>query len=177
MPNCDKVVPGMLMACVRINLPSIFLSGGPMLAGKSGQDSVDLSSMFEAVGKVAAGAMSEEELAHLEEIACPGCGSCSGMFTANTMNCLTEALRYWPFPGNGTVPAVSGGRLRLAFEVGKRAVELVKEGLLPQDVITKDNVSIKSARLFISVSWMPISAVTKCGKFIFLQRRSLPRPH
>jgi len=139
MPNCDKVVPGMLMACVRINLPSIFLSGGPMLAGKSGQDSVDLSSMFEAVGKVAAGAMSEEELAHLEEIACPGCGSCSGMFTANTMNCLTEALGM-ALPGNGTVPAVSGGRLRLAFEVGKRAVELVKEGLLPQDVITKESL-------------------------------------
>ena len=139
MPNCDKVVPGMLMACVRLNIPSIFLSGGPMLAGRNGQETVDLSSMFETVGRVVSGLLDEKELARLEELACPGCGSCSGMFTANTMNCLTEALGM-ALPGNGTIPAVSGQRLRLAFEAGKRAVELVKDGILPGDIITRDSL-------------------------------------
>ncbi|MCK4722382.1 MAG: dihydroxy-acid dehydratase, partial [Dehalococcoidia bacterium] len=103
--NCDKIVPGMLMAAVRLNIPAIFISGGPMLAGRWQGRSLDVNSIFTAVGKVAAGEMSEEELDELERVACPGCGSCAGMFTANTMNCLTEALGM-SLPGSGTIPAV-----------------------------------------------------------------------
>ena len=124
--NCDKIIPGMLMAAVRLNLPAIFISGGPMLAGRLGSNNgvkkVDLSSVFEAVGKVANGDMTREELERLEEVACPGCGSCSGMFTANTMNCLTEALGMG-LPGNGTIPAVDSRRQQLAKEAGQRGME------------------------------------------------------
>ena len=120
--NCDKIVPGMLMAAVRLNIPSIFISGGPMLAGRlwsrEGLSAVDVNTVFMAVGKVATGEMSEEELAELERVACPGCGSCAGMFTANTMNCLTEALGM-ALPGNGTIPAVDARRLALAREAGE----------------------------------------------------------
>jgi len=115
--NCDKIIPGMLMAAVRLDVPAIFISGGPMLAGRletaRGTEKVDLNSVFEAVGKVARGTMTEAELTRLEEVACPGCGSCAGMFTANTMNCLTEALGM-ALPGNGTIPAVMSARIRLA---------------------------------------------------------------
>ena len=125
IPNCDKIVPGMLMAAVRLNLPAILVSGGPMLAGHLGSSSgvrqVDLSSVFEAVGKVAKGEMSQEELEELEEIACPGCGSCAGMFTANTMNCLTEALGMG-LVGNGTIPAVDARRRGLAREAGEQVM-------------------------------------------------------
>jgi dihydroxy-acid dehydratase len=117
--NCDKIVPGMLMAAARLNLPAIFISGGPMLAGRiatnDGFTSLDVSSIFEAVGRVASGQMTEGEMARLEELACPGCGSCSGMFTANTMNCLTEVLGMG-LPGHGTIPAVDGRRRQLAKE-------------------------------------------------------------
>jgi dihydroxy-acid dehydratase len=143
IPNCDKVVPGMLMAAVRLNIPSIFVSGGPMLAGrliKDGEErAVDLNSVFLAVGSVAKGQMKETELAELEQIACPGCGSCSGMFTANTMNCLTEALGMG-LPGNGTIPAVDARRPRLAFEAGKQVMSLLSAGLTPKDIITRDSV-------------------------------------
>ena len=111
IPNCDKIVPGMLMAAARLNLPSVFVSGGAMLAGKHQGKRIGLSDVFEAVGKVEAGLMTEEELAQLEDAACPTCGSCSGMYTANTMNCLTEALGM-ALPGNGTIPAVYSERLR-----------------------------------------------------------------
>ena len=121
IPNCDKVIPGMLMAAIRLNLPSIFISGGPMLSGKlatpEGVKSVNLSTTFEAVGKAASGSMSEAELTALEEVACPGCGSCAGMYTANTMNCMTEVVGMG-LPGNGTIPAVYIQRRRLAKEAG-----------------------------------------------------------
>ncbi len=143
IPNCDKVVPGMLMAAVRLNLPSIFVSGGPMLAGRMSQDgedsAVDLNSVFLAVGKVAKGEMTEAELEELEEAACPGCGSCSGMFTANTMNCLTEALGM-ALPGNGTILAVDARRVRLAFKAGQQVMAVLSQKLLPEDIITRDSI-------------------------------------
>ncbi|MFZ5649898.1 MAG: dihydroxy-acid dehydratase [Bacillota bacterium] len=133
---CDKVVPGMLMAAARVNIPAIVISGGPMLAGRFNGQNVSLSNIFEAVGKVRAGKMSEEELCRLEDSTCPGCGSCAGMFTANSMNCLTEALGM-ALPGNGTIPAVSAARRRLAKLTGMRAVELVKAGIKPSDILTE----------------------------------------
>lgn len=137
VPNCDKIIPGMLMAMCRVNIPSIVISGGPMLAGSFREEAVDLSTVFEAVGKVSAGKMSETELAKLEDLACPTCGSCSGMFTANSMNCLTEALGV-ALPGNGTIPAVASARLRLATKTGMQAVELGKSSLKPRDILTKE---------------------------------------
>jgi len=139
MPNCDKIIPGMLMAAVRLNLPSIFISGGPMLAGYVDGKKVDLNTVFEAVGKVAAGNMSEAELQRLEQLACPGCGSCAGMFTANTMNCLTEALGMG-LPGNGTIPAVDARRRVLARQAGTRIVQLLKSGPRPRDIVTADAI-------------------------------------
>ena len=144
IPNCDKIVPGMLMAAVRLNLPSIFISGGPMLAGCLSSDGemkkVDLSSVFEAVGKVATGEMTEEELLQLEEIACPGCGSCSGMFTANTMNCATEAMGMG-LPGHGTIPAVDARRWQLAKQAGRQVMELLAKDIRPRDIINKKSIS------------------------------------
>jgi len=139
IPNCDKVVPGMLMAAVRLNIPSIFVSGGPMLAGRLGGEAVDLNSVFMAVGKVVKGEVSQAELKELEEIACPGCGSCAGMFTANTMNCLTEALGM-SLEGNGTIPATNARRARLARETGRRIMELLHKDIRPDDIITKDSI-------------------------------------
>jgi dihydroxy-acid dehydratase len=143
IPNCDKIIPGMLMAAVRLNLPSIFISGGPMLAGRMEVDGkvekIDLNTVFEAVGKVAAGKMKAEELEELEELACPGCGSCSGMFTANTMNCLTEALGMG-LAGNGTIPAVDVRRTQLARKAGQQVMELLAKGVCPRDIINKDSI-------------------------------------
>ena len=139
IPNCDKIVPGMLMAAARLNLPSIFVSGGPMLAGhvKGGDKrGMSLSSMFEAVGKHAAGTMSDEELLEWENSACPTCGSCSGMYTANSMNCLTEAIGMG-LPGNGTIPAVYSERIRLAKEAGYQVMELLKNDIRPSQILTK----------------------------------------
>ncbi|WP_066637981.1 dihydroxy-acid dehydratase [Desulfolucanica intricata] len=137
IPSCDKVVPGMLMAAARLNIPAIIVSGGPMLAGKYKGQNQSLSNVFEAVGAVRAGKMSEEELAVLEDSACPGCGSCAGMFTANSMNCLTEVLGM-ALPGNGTIPAVAAARRRLAKLTGMKIMELVKEDLCPADILTAD---------------------------------------
>jgi dihydroxy-acid dehydratase len=141
--NCDKIIPGMLMAALRLNIPSIFISGGPMLAGKLGSEGnakiVDLSSTFEAVGKTAAGEMTEAELTKLEEVACPGCGSCSGMYTANTMNCLTEVLGMG-LPGHGTIPAVDIRRKRLAKAAGERIIKLLQENVRPRDIINRDSI-------------------------------------
>ncbi|NLK00577.1 MAG: dihydroxy-acid dehydratase [Clostridia bacterium] len=137
IPNCDKVVPGMLMAAARLDLPSIFVSGGPMMAGRLGGENVSLSTVFEAVGAVSSGKMTEEELAELEGSACPGCGSCSGMFTANAMNCLTEALGM-ALPGNGTIPAVSADRIRLAKEAGAQVLELLFRDIRPKEILTGD---------------------------------------
>jgi dihydroxy-acid dehydratase len=137
--NCDKIVPGMLMAAVRLNIPSIFVSGGPMLAGHWRGGKVDVNTVFMAVGKVATGEMSEQELDELERVACPGCGSCAGMFTANTMNCLTEALGM-ALPGNGTIPAVDARRLGLAREAGRQVMELLTKNICPRDIITKEAI-------------------------------------
>ena len=143
IPNCDKVVPGMLMAAIRLNLPSVFVSGGPMLAGKfvrgSAARSVDLITVFQAVGEVARGKMTEAELQELEMVACPGCGSCAGMFTANTMNCLSEALGM-ALSGNGTIPAVEERRVQLAYKAGQQAMETLAKDIRPKDVITKDSL-------------------------------------
>jgi len=135
IPNCDKIIPGMMMAAMRLNIPAIMISGGPMLAGRFKGKEVDLISVFEGVGKVAAGLMDEQELALLEQCACPGAGSCSGMFTANSMNCLSEALGIG-LPGNGTIPAVHAARIRLAKVAGNKIVDLIKKGLKPRDIMT-----------------------------------------
>jgi dihydroxy-acid dehydratase len=137
IPNCDKIVPGMLMAAARLNLPAVFVSGGPMLAGRYRGRRVDLASVFEAVGKVKAGQMTERELTELETCACPGVGSCAGMFTANTMNCLTEALGM-ALPGNGTVPAIAADRVRLAKQAGICVMQLVRSGLTPSRIMTRE---------------------------------------
>lgn len=136
IPNCDKIIPGMLMAAGRLNIPAIFVSGGPMMAGRYGGEDVDLKNVFEAVGQYKTGAIDYGELEALEMVACPGCGSCAGMFTANTMNCLTEALGMG-LPGNGTIPAVTGARLRLAKRAGMRVMDLVAANLCPRDVMTE----------------------------------------
>ncbi len=136
IPNCDKIVPGMLMAALRLNIPAILISGGPMLAGRLGQKPVDLISVFEAVGGVKTGLLTESELQELEDCACPGCGSCAGMFTANSMNCLTEALGL-ALPGNGTIPAVTAARIRLAKTAGMQIMKLVNSNLLPRDIATR----------------------------------------
>ncbi|MDO5088670.1 MAG: dihydroxy-acid dehydratase [Leptotrichiaceae bacterium] len=136
IPNCDKVVPGMLIAAARLNIPSIFISGGAMLAGVYKGKKVGLSNVFEAVGQYEAGMITKKELNHVEDMACPTCGSCSGMYTANTMNCLTEALGMG-LPGNGTVPAVFSERLRLAKKAGMQILEVLKADLKPKDIMTK----------------------------------------
>jgi len=137
IPNCDKIIPGMMMAAMRLNIPCIMVSGGPMLAGRFRGKAVDLISVFEGVGKVAGGLMDTKELAMLEQCACPGAGSCSGMFTANSMNCLSEALGI-ALPGNGTVPAVHAARVRLAKMTGMAIIDLVRKGLKPRDIMTPD---------------------------------------
>lgn len=134
--NCDKITPGMLMAAARLDIPSIIVSGGPMLAGRNRGECLDVVTMFGKVPQAVAGEISSDELLEMEQCACPGVGSCSGMFTANTMNCLTEALGIG-MPGNGTIPAVYADRMRLAKEAGFRAVELVKEELTPRRIFTE----------------------------------------
>ncbi|MDY6987082.1 MAG: dihydroxy-acid dehydratase [Thermodesulfobacteriota bacterium] len=134
--NCDKIVPGMLMASARLNLPTIVVSGGPMLAGTLGGRKIDLISVFEGVGAVKSGKMKEAELADIEDSACPTCGSCAGMFTANSMNCLTEAIGMG-LPGNGTIPAVMAARTRLAKEAGIMIVKLLKRRITPRKIMTK----------------------------------------
>lgn len=140
IPSCDKIVPGMLMAALRLNLPSIVVSGGPMLPGRYQGKSVDLITVFEGFGKVLAGQESEEWLGGLEKKACPTCGSCAGMFTANSMNCLTEVLGM-ALPGNGTIPAVYSERILLAKESGFQVMNLVRQDLRPRDIVTKASIN------------------------------------
>lgn len=137
VPNCDKNVPGLLMAAARINVPTVFVSGGPMLAGHVKGQKRSLSSMFEAVGAYAAGNMTEEDVCEFEEKVCPTCGSCSGMYTANSMNCLTEALGMG-LKGNGTIPAVYSERIKLAKHAGMQVMELLKKNIRPRDIMTKE---------------------------------------
>lgn len=137
IPNCDKNVPGLLMAAARVNVPTVFVSGGPMLAGHVKGEKRSLSSMFEAVGSYAAGTMTEEDVYDFECNACPTCGSCSGMYTANSINCLTEVLGMG-LKGNGTIPAVYSERLRLAKRAGMQVMELLKQNIRPRDIMTKE---------------------------------------
>ena len=137
IPNCDKIVPGMLMAAGRINIPAVVVSGGPMLAGRHKGKDISVSTMFEAAGKVESGQMSPEELRTMECQACPGCGSCSGLFTANTMNCMTEVLGMG-LPGNGTIPAAyTGARRMLAKQAGHVIMELIRKDIKPRDIMTR----------------------------------------
>jgi len=139
IPNCDKIIPGMMMAAVRVNIPTIFVSGGPMLAGKiSSGKTVDLISVFEGVAAYNNGKISEEELKELEDQGCPGCGSCSGMFTANSMNCLSEAIGL-ALPGNGTIPAVDPRRERLYKKAGEQIMTLVEKDIKPRDIVTVES--------------------------------------
>ncbi len=137
IPNCDKIVPGMLMAAARINIPSILISGGPMLSIKRNGKYLDYNNVYEAVGAYKAGKMTEDEVKDCEDYACPGCGSCSGMFTANSMNCLTEAIGMG-LPGNGTIPAVYAGRIRLAKQAGMKIMELVEKNIRPSDILVPE---------------------------------------
>ena len=136
IPNCDKNVPGLLMAAARVNIPTVFVSGGPMLAGRVKGEKRSLSSMFEAVGSYAAGTMTEEDVKEFENKVCPTCGSCSGMYTANSMNCLTEVLGMG-LPGNGTIPAVYSERIRLAKKAGMQVMEMLKQNIRPCDIMTE----------------------------------------
>ena len=137
IPNCDKTVPGMLMAAARLNIPTVFVSGGPMLSGRVKGKNTSLSSMFEAVGAYAAGKMSEDDVMEYENKTCPTCGSCSGMYTANSMNCLTEVLGMG-LRGNGTIPAVYSERIRLAKRAGYAVMEMLKRDIRPRDIMTKE---------------------------------------
>jgi len=135
IPNCDKIIPGMLMAAARLDIPTVVVSGGPMLAGKWKGRDVDLDTVFSTVGAVSAGTVSEEDMCDLENAACPTCGSCAGLFTANSMNCLTEAIGMG-LPGNGTIPAVYSERIRLAKHAGMQVMELLKKGITARDIMT-----------------------------------------
>ena len=139
VPNCDKIIPGMIMAALRLNIPSIVISGGPMLAGRFKGRSVDLNACFEAIGGYRTGKYSDEDIEVLENEACPTCGSCAGMFTANSMNCLAEAIGI-ALPGNGTIPAVYSKRIRLAKTAGMKIMELVQKQIKPRDIINKESV-------------------------------------
>lgn len=139
IPNCDKIVPGMLMASLRLNLPSIFVSGGPMLPGEVNGERMTLSSCFEAVGEYTAGKLDDEQLKEIENNACPSCGSCSGMYTANSMNCLTEVIGMG-LPGNGTIAAVFSARIRLAKEAGIKIMELLEKNICPRDIVTDKSI-------------------------------------
>lgn len=139
VPNCDKNVPGLLMAAARLNIPTVFVSGGPMLAGHVMGQKRSLSSMFEAVGSYAAGTMTEDDVTEFENKVCPTCGSCSGMYTANSMNCLTEALGMG-LSGNGTIPAVYSERIKLAKHAGMAVMELVRKNIRPRDIMTKESI-------------------------------------
>jgi dihydroxy-acid dehydratase len=140
IPNCDKVVPGMLMAMLRLDIPAILISGGPMLAGEYQGRPIDLISVFEGVGQVKSGQIDENELEELELKACPGCGSCSGMFTANSMNCLAEAIGL-ALPGNGTIPAISSNRIHLAKQAGMQIMTLLEKNVTPRIIVTEKSVS------------------------------------
>ena len=139
IPNCDKIIPGMIMGAVRIDIPTVVCSGGPMMAGYVNNEEVSLSKMFEAVGARKANLIDDTQLMEYEQNVCPGCGSCAGMYTANSMNCLSEAIGI-ALPGNGTVPAITSGRIRLAKEAGKKIVEMVEIGITARDIITKESV-------------------------------------
>ena len=142
VPSCDKIVPGMVMAAVRMNVPALICSGGPMLAGLVDGEEVSLSKIFEAVGARKADLIDDEKMEEYEQGVCPGCGSCAGMYTANSMNCLCEAIGI-ALPGNGTIPAVHNGRIRLAKEAGKAIMNLIEKDIKARDIINHTSLNIK----------------------------------
>lgn len=139
VPNCDKIVPGMIMAALRLNIPSIFISGGPMMPGFVDDKKITLSDAFEAVGSAGVGKLTDEQVKEIEDGACPGCGSCAGMFTANSMNCMTEVVGLG-LPGNGSVPAVSAARIRMAKQAGMQIMRLLEKNIRPRDIVTNDSL-------------------------------------
>ncbi|HYE82674.1 MAG TPA: dihydroxy-acid dehydratase [Clostridia bacterium] len=139
VPNCDKIVPGMLMAALRLNIPSIFVSGGPMMPGYFAGKKMTVSNAFEAVGAAGVNKISKQDITDIENYSCPGCGSCAGMFTANSMNCMTEIIGLG-LPGNGTIPAVNAARIRLAKEAGMKIMELLEKNICPRDIVTPDSI-------------------------------------
>lgn len=139
VPNCDKIVPGMIMAALRLNIPAIFVSGGPMMSGVAGGEKITLSNAFEAVGAAGMGKLSQAQISEIEDNACPGCGSCAGMFTANSMNCMTEVVGLG-LPGNGSIPAVSARRIRLAKQAGMKIMELLEKNICPRDIVTPESL-------------------------------------
>ncbi len=139
VPNCDKIVPGMLMAALRLNIPSIFISGGPMMPGFYDGKKMTVSNAFEAVGAAGANKLTPKDILEIEDYSCPGCGSCAGMFTANSMNCMTEIIGLG-LPGNGTIPAVNAARIRLAKEAGMKIMELLEKNIRPRDIVTPDSL-------------------------------------
>ena len=165
VPNCDKNVPGLLMAAARLNIPTVFVSGGPMLAGHIHGKKRSLSSMFEAVGSYAAGTMTEDEVREYEEKVCPTCGSCSGMYTANSMNCLTEAIGMG-LPGNGTIPAVYSERIKLAKHAGMAVMELLKRDIRPRDIMTKAAFMNAVMSELNKIGLLDTSCMTVTGKTI-----------
>ena len=161
IPSCDKIVPGMLIAACRLNIPTMLVSGGPMLAGRDKcGNQTDLNSLFDAVGAVTAGTMTEEECHWLEETACPTCGSCSGMFTANSICCLAEALGL-ALPGNGTVPAVFSERIRLAKRTGMKVMELVEKNICARDIINEK--SVRNGTTAWCSTWPSAAPPTRCS--------------
>ena len=156
VPNCDKNVPGLLMAAARINIPTVFVSGGPMLAGHVKGQRTSLSSMFEAVGAYAAGKMTEEDVYEYECKTCPTCGSCSGMYTANSMNCLTEALGMG-LQGNGTIPAVYSERIKLAKHAGMKVMEMIEKNICPRDIMT-EKAFVNALTVDMAVSYTHLRA-------------------
>lgn len=139
VPNCDKIVPGMIMAALRLNIPCIFVSGGPMMPGYYGNKKMTLSNAFEAVGAAGVNKITEKDMRDIEDYCCPGCGSCAGMFTANSMNCMTEVIGLG-LPGNGTIPAVNAARIRLAKEAGMKVMELLEKNIRPRDIVTAESL-------------------------------------
>ena len=170
IPNCDKNVPGLLMAAARLNIPTVFVSGGPMLAGHVDGHRTSLSSIFEAVGRRQAGTLDEAGLEEYEEFGCPSCGSCSGMYTANSMNCLTEAIGMG-LRGNGTIPAVYSARIRLAKHAGNQVMEMYRQNIRPRDIITRK--SIENALCFTFRQSPMRSALTS----IWRSSTSTPQRH
>ena len=167
VPNCDKNVPGLLMAAARINVPTVFVSGGPMLAGHVKGKKTSLSSMFEAVGAYTANKISAEELCEFENKACPSCGSCSGMYTANSMNCLTEAIGMG-LQGNGTIPAVYSERIKLAKHAGMKVMELLEKNIRPLDIMTE------KAFMLLQLIWLSVVQQIQCFTFLLsLKRQAL----
>ena len=167
VPNCDKNVPGMLMAAARINVPTVFVSGGPMLAGHVKGKKTSLSSMFEAVGAYTANKITAEELAEFENKACPSCGSCSGMYTANSMNCLTEAIGMG-LQGNGTIPAVYSDRIKLAKHAGMKVMELLEKDIRPRDILTEKHLC-----MLLLLIWLSVVQQIQCSTFLQSQKRQV----